>query len=237
MIQRGRVLSVDTNYEPPLLSVALHVRGGQTVTISNVLTVSQVFNPLSIVGPDLTETQAGALARPRVGQEVLLLCPSGRAADECYAIGLTTTEAALADFLDAPVDGFLDAPLTLRFSVAPDPADRLLTITGAVLRLGYGERVTPTMEIDGEQFRARYTYPLLGSRDSREVVFAGRYSRTIQGNRAVVLEVQLDGDASIPLVSWEYEVAVSDTAPTTGQLIPQAVGGQYPVAALYGRLG
>ena len=29
LIQRGRVLSVDTNYEPPLLSVSVHLRGGQ----------------------------------------------------------------------------------------------------------------------------------------------------------------------------------------------------------------
>ena len=40
LIQRGRVLSVDMSYNPPLLSVSVHLRGGQSVVINNVLTTA-----------------------------------------------------------------------------------------------------------------------------------------------------------------------------------------------------
>ena len=53
----------------------------------------------------------------------------------------------------------------------------------------------------------------------------------------MVLEVDFDGDGSVPLVSWDYAIAVTDTAPASGQVIPQALAGRYPVASLFGRLG
>ena len=237
LIQRGRVLSVDTDYNPPLLSVSVHLRGGQSATIRNVLTLSAVYQPRAIVGPDLTAAQADAMVTPQVGNEVLLLCPTGRAADEAYSLGLATVAAALADHADAPVNGYVKAPVTFRYSIPPEGSDRLLTVTCTSAVLGAGRRVTPTVKIDGETFRARYEYPLLGSSGTRLVSFEGLYSRTIGAGRAVVLEVDFDGDGSVPLVSWDYAIAVTDTAPASGQVIPQALAGRYPVASLFGRLG
>ena len=138
LIQRGRVLSVDTDYNPPLLSVSVHLLGGQSATIRNVLTLSAVYQPRAIVGPDLTAAQADAMVTPQVGNEVLLLCPTGRAADEAYSMGLATVAAALADHADAPVNGYVKAPVTFRYSIPPEGSDRLLTVTGTSAVLGAG---------------------------------------------------------------------------------------------------
>ena len=240
LIQRGRVVSVDDTYDPPMLTVSVHLRGGQSVTLPHVLTVSSIFDPAAIQGPDLTVAQATDMARPKVGQELLLLCPSGRAADECYAVGLASTATVLTDSLAASVDGYAtvdESGLTVGFSIPAGPTDRLLTITGAAAVLGEGRRVSPTLTIDGETFRTRYSFPLLSATEAKTVSFEGRYSQTIPTNRAVVLQVTFSGDASIPLVSWDYQIGVTDTRPLAGPIVPQTLGGvAYPVVALYGRI-
>ena len=240
MIQRGRVVSVDATFSPPVLVVALHLRGGLTATIPNVLSTSSVYSPAAIQGPDLTVAQVQQMARPEVGQEVLLLCPSGRAADECYAVGLATTATALTDSASSSVDGFRtvnEAGLKVRWTIAADQAVRRLTVTGLAARLGAGARVSPSVSIDGETFRSPFTFPLVGVSGERSVTFAGSWSRLIEANTVGVVEAVFAGDGSIPLVGWEYELAVSDTTPPVGALEPETVGNAYPAVAVYGRLG
>ena len=232
---------MDSTYDPPVLTVSVHLRGGQSVTLPHVLSVSSVFDPAAIQGPDLTVAQAQTMGRPKEGQEVLMICPTGRAADEAYVVGLASTATALTDSLAASVDGYatVDEPgLTVGFSIPAGPTDRLLTITGAAAVLGDGRRVSPTLTIDGETFSTRYTFPLLSATEAKTVSFEGRYSQTITANRAVVLQVTFSGDASIPLVPWDYRLGVTDTRPLAGPIVPQTLGGvAYPVAALYGRIG
>ena len=240
LIQRGRIVGVDTNYNPPLLSVAVHLRGGNSATIPNVQVVSSVFDPAAIQGPDLTVEQAQDMARPKLSQEVLLLCPTGRAADECYAVGLATAATALVDNTSASVDGFRtvdDGGLKVRFAIPPATIDRRLTVTGLAAKLGPGARVSPRVVIGGETFRSPYSFPLVGVSGERQVTFAGSYSRRVGANRAAVLQMTFSGDGSVPLLPWEYELATTDTAPTSGVLIPETIGNTYPAVAVFGRIG
>ena len=239
LIQRGRVVSVDDGYNPPLLRVALHLRGGQSVTIPNVQTTQMVYD-FDEVQHAIDADKLAAMVRPVAGNEVLLLCPSGRAADEAYVVGLATTATALTDSLAASVDGYAtvgEAGLTVGFSIPAMPTQRLLTVDGVAAVLGAGARVSPTIEIGGEVFVSTYEYPLLGASGTRSVTFAGRYQRTVGAGRAVVLQATFGGDGTVPLLPWDYEVATTDTAPVGGELVPQSIGGRYPVAALYGRIG
>ena len=240
LIQRGRVVGVDATYNPPLLSVAVHLRGGQNAVIPNVQVISSVFDPAAIQGPDLTVEQAATLARPKLSQEVLLLCPTGRAADEAYAVGLATAATALVDNTSADVDGYVtvdDGGLSVRFAIPPATGDRRLTVTGLAARLGAGARVSPLVSIGGETFRSSYSFPLTGVSGERQVTFAGSYSRLVKANRAAVLQMTFSGDGSIPLLGWGYELATTDTAPTVGVLVPESIKSVYPAVAVYGRIG
>ena len=240
MIQRGRVVEVHASYNPPVLTVAVHLRGGLTALIPNVLSTSSVYSPAAIQGSGLTVAQVQQMARPKIGQEVLLLCPSGRAADEAYVVGLATTARVLADSMAASVDGYAtvgEAGLTVGFSIPAMPTQRLLTVDGVAAVLGPGARVTPTVSIGTEVFRSTYTYPLTGVSETRQVSLAGLYRRTIEAGRAVVLQATFGGDGTVPLLPWSYEVAVTDTTPSGGELIPQTIGGRYAAIALYGRIG
>ena len=240
LIQRGRIVGVDTNFNPPLLSVSVHLRGGVSVVLPNIQTVNNIFQPAAVMGPNLTVAQAQAMARPQAGQEVLLLCPSGRAADEAYVVGLATTATALADNTSADVDGTAtvgEAGLRVSYAIPAAPSARLLTVDGVTAVLGAGARVSPTIEIGGEVFVSTYEYPLLGASGTRSVTFAGRYQRTIGAGRAVVVEAVFGGVGTIPLLPWEYEVATTSTGPSGGELVPQTIGGRYAAVAVYGRIG
>ena len=45
------------------------------------------------------------------------------------------------------------------------------------------------------------------------------------------------GDGTVPLLPWEYELAITDTAPTGADLVKETVGNAYPAVAVYGRIG
>ena len=176
LIQRGRVVSVDDDYDPPLLTVAVHLRGGQNVVLPNIQTVNNIFQPTALQGPNLTVAQGQALSRPVAGNEVLLLCPSGRAADEAYCVGLATTARALTDGLAASVDGTAtvgEAGLRVHYAIPAAPDERLLTIDGVAAVLGAGARVSPTVSIGGEVFRSTFAFPLVGVSETRQVSIQG----------------------------------------------------------------
>ena len=61
LIQRGRVVSVNTEYNPPLLSVSAHLRGGQSVVIENVQSLQSVFDKRN----DWSHTAGREMARRR----------------------------------------------------------------------------------------------------------------------------------------------------------------------------
>ena len=100
---------------------------------------------------------------------MLLLCPTGRAADEAYAVGLATAATALVDNTSADVGGFVtvdDGGLKVRFAIPPATIDRRLTVTGLAAVLGPGARVTPRVVIGGSTFRSSLLIPA-GRRERR----------------------------------------------------------------------
>ena len=77
LVQRGRVISVDDSFRPAVVSVAVALRGGQTATVSNVRVLSTEYG----FDPDMD------FPNPVAGQDILLLCPTGRVSDGAYVLG------------------------------------------------------------------------------------------------------------------------------------------------------
>lgn len=79
LVQRGRVRAIDTTYFPALLEISLYLRGGQTATLNRV----QLVGDFARVAPSELDTVL-------LGKDVLLLCPSGRPAEEAYVVGIVS---------------------------------------------------------------------------------------------------------------------------------------------------
>ena len=84
LVQRARVLSLDNEYYPALVRVLLYLRRGETAVLDHVRLLGSFAS--------LTRDQLEALL---IGQDVLLLCPSGRAADLAIMAGLLSVPNSL----------------------------------------------------------------------------------------------------------------------------------------------
>ena len=79
LVQRGRVVNVHEDYYPALLDIDLYLRLGKTARINRVQLVGDFHTiPSSHIGAVLLH------------KDVLLLCPSGRPAEEAYVVGIVS---------------------------------------------------------------------------------------------------------------------------------------------------
>ena len=209
------------------------------MTIPNVMTTQMVYS-FAGVQHAIDADKLAAMVRPVAGNEVLLLCPSGEPQTSAMPWDWRPRRGYSRDSTAADVDGFVEvdeAGLKLSYALPAAPDERLLTIDGVTAVLGPGARATPTVSIGGEVFRSSFGYPLVGVSEIRQASFKGLHRRTIGAGRAVVLQMTFSGDGTVPFLPWSYELGTTDTAPTGGELVPQTIGGRYPLVALYGRVG
>ena len=104
LVQRGVVVDVNDLYSPALCTVQVELRNGQTARVPNVQVLSTSYDP------------ANPPAAPRAGQRVLLLCPTGRALDLCFVMGLATTGKFLFENLRNPNVGTLQLTTRRNFT-------------------------------------------------------------------------------------------------------------------------
>ena len=243
MVQRGVVVGVNTLYAPAICDVQVELRNGATARVPNALTLSSSYDPM--VPPSV----------PQVGQRVLLLCPTGRAADLCFILGLAASGMIILSNLANTNGGArrvaLSAPFVTRVEIPAIGTARELRIDGFQVAVAGGANAVPAITVNGATtYRpgARLADVPSGGPSQAgvgltlpKITFHGAYTLAIPAGQTGTLDLAFEGRERGVGPSWEWWAHVTASADQTpapadaGAMLASAP--PYPLMALFGALG
>lgn len=239
LVQRGVVVAVNDLFSPAICTVQVDLRNGDTARVPNVQVLSTSYDPAS---PPST---------PQVGQRVLLLCPTGRAPELCFVLGLASSAqyffTNLANAASTRVRISTTRLLTANLTFTPPMNATVLVIRGVEVATGGGTNVEPTLVVGGSvTFRATRSFEALippsitlGSGwGLPKIVLGGTYRAGVQAGVPQTVNLSFHGQAVSALDDWEYQLystisAAQEPNPTDAGVAFAGVG-PYPLLTLFG---